>query len=105
MGARACSLSTKHNQQVLPPHRVSEALATGSLRSLTRTALLFRLEVGASLCIFHCGRCVLNVTGGGFNNVTSGPSYDGSTLQVEAPKQLHPARRICCFTRFNSYWS
>lgn len=41
-----------------------------------------RLEVGASLCIFHGGRCVLNITGGSCSNVSNAPSYDDDTLQI-----------------------
>ena len=41
-----------------------------------------RLEVGASVCIYHRGRCVINLAGGSFNNAGSEPKYDENTLQV-----------------------
>ena len=65
-------------------------------------SLAFRLEVGASVCIFHRGRCVLNLTGGSFNNAGSEPEYDESTLQgrghVAPPESIGLTRMQVVFS-------
>jgi hypothetical protein len=65
-------------------------------------SLAFRLEVGASVCIFHRGRCVLNLTGGSFNNAGSEPEYDESTLQgrghVTPPESIGLTRMQVVFS-------
>ncbi len=51
-------------------------------------AMWRRLEVGASVCIFHRGRCVLDIAGGSFSNAVSDAKYDERSLQVIKPRLL-----------------
>jgi hypothetical protein len=49
-----------------------------------------RLEVGASVCIFHRGRCVLDIAGGSFSNsIASDAKYDERSLQVRPVRCVH----------------
>ncbi len=49
-----------------------------------------RLEVGASVCIFHRGRCVLDIAGGSFSNtIISDAKYDERSLQVRLARLLY----------------
>ena len=56
--------------------------ATQSCQCSHSRALSLRLEVGASVCIFHRGRCVVDVAGGSFSSDAREREYDGSTLQA-----------------------
>ena len=72
-----------------------------TISSVFEQNLIDGLDIGASLCIYHCGECVVNLSGGWKDHQTKNEPYTLDTLQLvfSTSKGVQAAAVALCVER------